>query len=133
VYRVGWEREGGGSWSDAADLELLGESASADSCVVVAAVLQSPFSTPRSQPQAPGTRSGRGGWPLEPPVRSPAAREFADANSFVGAGVLTPSPQDWTLRSTSSPGSVLGVEDDLRTPTTPLIEEVDFAWALADD
>jgi hypothetical protein len=39
-------------------------------------------------------------------------------------GVLTPSSQDWTLRSTSSPGSVLGVEDDLRTLSPRLADEI---------
>jgi hypothetical protein len=33
---------------------------------------------------------GEGGWPLEPLLRSPAAREFAHANSILRAGFLTP-------------------------------------------
>jgi hypothetical protein len=33
--------------------------------------------------------SGRGGWRLERLCGSPVARDFADANSFLGAGLLT--------------------------------------------
>jgi hypothetical protein len=55
---------------------------------------------------------------------SPVAWESAVADSFLLLGVLTPSPQYWTLRSTNSPGSVLGVEDDLRTPQAELMVEI---------
>jgi hypothetical protein len=34
-------------------------------------------------------RTGRGGWRLEWLFGSPVAGEFADANSFVGVGLLT--------------------------------------------
>jgi len=65
---------------------------------------------------SPLATSGRGGWQRESLGGFPVAWESAGADSFLDVGVLTPSPQNWTLRSTSSTGSVLGVEDDLRTP-----------------
>jgi hypothetical protein len=40
-----------------------------------------------------GVTCSGGGWPLEPFFRSPAAREFAIANSILDLGVLTPRSQ----------------------------------------
>jgi hypothetical protein len=70
---------------------------------------------------------GRGGWRREWLDGSPVAREFATRTPSSTWDYSPPHPKTWTLRSVMPLRvRVLGVEDDLRTLTPQLMEEIEL-------
>ena len=97
-----------------------------------------PGSLPAQTPSSgwglpPGSGWGRGGWRRQRSIGSAVAWEFATRTPSSTWDFSPPHPKTRTLRSVMPLRvRVLGLEDDLRTLTPSLIEEVGFAWAVSE-